>query len=425
MGIFVVISILLISIGLVLFLKKINNYALIARNATYIHEILSAEFKDRFPDKNILFATAGVIDAFPYVLNDSLRVSYIKTGVLTSWCGACFLDLVRINITDNPVHHKMVRQADIVYFVYFVMQLEAMIFHVDTNISPENILYAIKSKKRFIEKEVIRTQRKYKKHGAPTRWKLATYKFMNSEEFAGLRDELGITRPTLDDLFRELVNREHWSDIQPDIIQSIFTNANGNLESVQNFIFISERYNLVQSSFVHLAESFDMEYGLLLMFSGTLYSLGSNLVKSLASAKTEDEAKLLAMYAGMAFTSGILCAPYSLCAYYGMAILYGCVWINKDIALEFCRKYKEVEDKLMSTPDEDLSSSELLAKQINNGEKEREFHSFIAERCADLTHLLPDDWEEESRRSMRDIINDLENKLLNDQRGQCETPLDR
>ncbi|OHB62059.1 MAG: hypothetical protein A2167_03680 [Planctomycetes bacterium RBG_13_46_10] len=204
MVISIAIIILFIFAFIILFLRRMGNYALIARNITYIYEILSSEFKDRFPDKNILFATAGVIDAFPYVLNDSLRVNYIKTGALTSSLGSCFLDLVRINITDNPVYHNMFRQPDILYLVYFVIQLEAMIFYVDTNISPKNILYAVKSKKRAIEKEVIRTKKKYKKHGAPIKWKLATYKFMNSKEFSSLRDELGITKSILNDKLPEL-----------------------------------------------------------------------------------------------------------------------------------------------------------------------------------------------------------------------------
>ena len=185
-------TILLVSVGVVLFLRKMNNYVLIARNTTYIHEILSAEFKNRFPNKDVLLATCGVVDTLKYVMEGSLTVDEIATGVLTSWCGSCSLDLIKVDITDNPTYHFFVRQPDLLYFVYFVMQLEALIFRVDTNVPPEHILSAVKSKKRVIEKEVIRAQHKYKERGAPPWWKAATYAFMNGEAFAGLRDKLGI-----------------------------------------------------------------------------------------------------------------------------------------------------------------------------------------------------------------------------------------
>ena len=186
-------AILLVSVGVVLFLIiKMNAYELIARNTTYIHEILSDEFKNRFPNKDVLLATCGVIDTMKYVREGSLTVDEIVTGVLTSCLGQCSLDLIEVDITDNPSYHLFVRQPDIVYFVYFVMQLEALILRVDSNLTTEHILTAVKSNKSIIEKEVIRTQRKYKEGGAPPWWKAATYMFMNGEACAGLRDKLGI-----------------------------------------------------------------------------------------------------------------------------------------------------------------------------------------------------------------------------------------
>ena len=55
-------AILLVSVGVVLFLRKMNNCVVIARNTTYIHAILSSEFKDSFPSEDVLLATCGVID---------------------------------------------------------------------------------------------------------------------------------------------------------------------------------------------------------------------------------------------------------------------------------------------------------------------------------------------------------------------------
>jgi len=61
-------AILLVSVVVVLFLRKMNTYTLIARNTTYIHEILSSEFKNSFPSEDVLLATCGVIDARKYVM---------------------------------------------------------------------------------------------------------------------------------------------------------------------------------------------------------------------------------------------------------------------------------------------------------------------------------------------------------------------
>lgn len=192
--------------------KRFNTYALIARNTTYIYEIVSTDFKDQFPNEDILVATSGVIDALKYVMEGSLTVDEIATGVLTSKCGKCSLNLIKLDITDNPTYHFFVRQPDLLYFVYFVMQLEALIFHVDTHVPPEHILSAVKSKKRVIEKEIKKTKHKYKAQGTPPLLKENTHSFMNCEAFAGLRDELGIIRPMPSEQFVMLESNKYSLD---------------------------------------------------------------------------------------------------------------------------------------------------------------------------------------------------------------------
>ena len=192
--------------------KRFNTYVLIARNTTYIYEILSTDFKDRFPNEDVLLSTSGVIDALKYVMEGSLTVDKIATGVLTSKCGRCSLNLIELDITDNPTYHFFVRQPDLLYFAYFVMQLEALICHVDTRVPPEHILPAVKSKKRVIEKEIKKTQHKYKTQGAPAWLKAKTYSFMNGEAFAGLRDELGIICPMPSEHFVMLESNKYSLD---------------------------------------------------------------------------------------------------------------------------------------------------------------------------------------------------------------------
>jgi len=178
----------------------IRDSVLIAKNTTYIYEILSTDFKDRFPNEDVLLATCGVIDALKYVMEGSLPVGNIVTGALTSEFGSCYLDLMKFDMSDNPTRELFIH--DTPRILYFVMQLEALIFHVDTHVPPEHILSAVKSKKRVIEKEIKKTKHKYKAQGAPALLKENTYSFMNCETFAELRDELGIIKGEEDKMGR-------------------------------------------------------------------------------------------------------------------------------------------------------------------------------------------------------------------------------
>ena len=387
--------------------KRFNTYILIARNTTYIYEILSTDFKDRFPNEDVLLSTSGVIDALKYVMEGSLTVDKIATGVLTSKCGKCSLNLIELDITDNPTYHFWVRQPDLLYFAYFVMQLEALIFHVDTRVPPEHILSAVKSKKNAIKKTIKTAQHKYKTEGAPPLLKANTYAFMNGEAFAELRDKLGIIRPTPDELFQELIKRKHWKDIDPEIIKSIFNNAKGDVDAINRFIFISELHDSVGNNFVKLASETSKEW-VLSMFALTLYRLGSDLVKALPYAKTEDEVSSLATRAEMAFISSLLCDTFSMESYFGMALLFS--EINKSTALEWCAKYKEAEGKLLNTPDEDLNISQL------NRKKEllypEEYHKTLREISKKSQYLNLDETTVDGIPSSREMITELEEELM-------------
>jgi hypothetical protein len=207
-----------------------------------------------------------------------------------------------------------------------------------------------------------------------------------------------------DDLFKELIQRNHWKKIKPDIIKSIFNNASGDINAIKRFIYISERYNTVGNNFVELTKTVSEKY-LLSNFGLALYWLGSQLIKALSSVKTEDEARLLSMHAAMAFSSSLLCDQFLLSSYCALAFLYSSV--DKDIALEWCAKYKKLEDRLLNTSDNELSDSELIAKRpIVNLKEDLKIISEYS------PHLLHDRWEEEVNKSMRDRINELEEELL-------------
>jgi len=387
-----------------------NTYVLIARNTTYIHEILSAEFKSRFPNQDVLLATCGVIDARKYVMSGSLAVHHIATAALTSEFGSCHLDFMNVGMSVNPTRELLIH--DTPRILYFAMQLEALIFHVDTNVPPQHILSAIKSKRCLIEKEIRKTQHKYKARGAPPWLNAETYAFMNEQAFAGLRDELGIIPSTpgeqLDDLFQELIQHKYWKKINPDIIKSIFNNAKGDVDAVKRFISISELHNSVANNFVKLANEEPREIAMW-SFAITLYRLGSELLKHGSSAETHEEVKFFGVQAEAAFMSSILCDSFCLESYFGIACLFAP--INKDVSLEWCAKYKEAEDKLLNTPNEELNTGQLAEKNnlVPEPEEFRNILSLIAEKAP---HFLPDGWEENEGKSLRDKINEIEAELL-------------
>ena len=219
-------------------------------------------------------------------------------------------------------------------------------------------------------------------------------------------DDALLETEDLDELLTMLIKRKYWKDIDPDIIKIIFNNAKGDVKAIKKFIFISELHNSVGNNFVELATSVSKKY-ILSMFALTLYRLCSELLKAFFYAKTDEEFRSLGMRAEMAFTSSILCEPCYLESYFGMALLNS--EISKDESLEWCAKYKKAEDKLLNTPNEELSASELTAKKNLDPEEYRRNLRMLAEHSP---HLLPDDDIEFDGETMRDKINELEAELL-------------
>lgn len=388
--------------------KRWNNYVLIAKNLTYIYEFLHDKYKERFPDEDTLLMTCGVIDTLSY----KFPPEDMKLAVRRAKEGKCYLENYQNNQT-NKSDLMLFFKHDL--FLSFVLELEIIIFLRDSSLHREDILTAVVSVTENIEKAINSTKRSYASGRRPPLWHRAVTNFMTSDTFERVRNELGIIRPEpeqqLDLLFQELIKRKHWKDIDPEIIKRIFNNAKGDVDAIKTFISISELHNSVGNNFVKLASGTSKEF-VLSMFALTLYRLGSELLKVAISAiKDKDREKLerCVIPADMAFTSSILCDPDFQSPYAGMALLYGYVWINKDAALEFCRKYKEVEYKLLNTPDEELSASELTAKKNLDPEEYRRKLRMLEEHSP---HLLPDDDIEFDGEIMRDKINELEAELL-------------
>ena len=354
------IAIGIIIIVLFVFFRRVypNNFILIARNLTYIYEVLRNEYKERFPDDDTILITCGTIDAGSY----NFTLEDIKLALSRAKEGACFLEESQNNIKINTRNLILLCKKDL--FLNFVLELEIMMFLRDTSLHRDDILTAVVSVTEKIEKAIGCAKSAYARGKRHLLWHRAVSNFMNSDTLEQVRGQIGIICPKpeqeLDFLFQELVKRKHWKNINLEIIKNIFNNAKGDIDAIKRFIYISELYNTAGNNFVRLANETPKEF-VLSIFALTLYRLGSDLVKNLSSAKTEDEVGSLVRGATMAYMSSVLCDPYFLESYFGMAYLYS--EIDKDITLEWCAKYKEAEEKLLNTPDEELSIYQLNRKK--------------------------------------------------------------
>jgi hypothetical protein len=383
-------------------LRRFNTYVLIARNLTWIYQILQNEFKDRFPNEETLLTTCGVIDTSSY----NFPLEDIKLAVKRAQKNECFLN----NLIDNPTRRNTILSFTNDPFLSFVVEIEIMIFLRDSSFRQEDIATAVVSVTQKIQKAINRTKRSYESGKRPSLWHRAVTNFMASEAAQDVRNEIGIINPTpeqqLDRLFKELIKREHWKNIDPEIIKTIFENAKGDVDSTRKFILISELHNSVENNFVKIASDTSKEF-VLNMFALTLYRLGSDLTKVMYSAKNDEEMTSLGTRATMAFMSSILCEPSYLTSYFALAVLYSNVDVN--IALEWCAKYKQTADTLMNTPDEELSAAELSNKESLDPEK---LKSAVEEMAKHTRGLVPQGWEEDVAKSMSDKINELETELL-------------
>ena len=212
------------------------------------------------------------------------------------------------------------------------------------------------------------------------------------------------------DFVAELSRRKFWRDIGKHLLNDIARNADGDMELLRNFVFVSEHYELVGKNFVRFATDQDKTLGTPVSgFALTLYRLGSTLCKQSVYIGDPEQQEFALMTADMAFTSAVLCDPLFLAGYMGMAFLYGNISFNKKVALEWCQKYKDAEETLLRTPDERLSLAQRSWKWLVEDPEE------AGKICAEIAMRSPrllDARGPADKRPMREVIKELEERLL-------------
>ncbi len=212
------------------------------------------------------------------------------------------------------------------------------------------------------------------------------------------------------DFINELANRKYWRDIDKKILSDIASNTLGKMELLRNFAFVSEQYQLVKNNYLSFSNNTETLFGSpLSSFAMTLYSLGSDLCKhSTYVGVPAQQQQFMLMTADMAFTSAVLCDPLQLAPYAGMAFLYSEILFNRKVALEWCGKYKNAEDKLLNTPNEGLSPFQQSAKRlIENPDLEMITYKEISNHVPNLMNGNPLN----ENKQMKNMIANLERKL--------------
>jgi len=158
----------------------------------------------------------------------------------------------------------------------------------------------------------------------------------------------------IDELFIALTKRKHWNRIPNAILRQIFDNAQGDIEKVQRFRFVSELHHCVNKNFVPLSEDNSDPRMVLALFSVTLERLAAQAAQSVSDLSDSSREQNMAIgTAEIAYMSSILCNPLTLPSYGGLAWFYMLLG-SRDRAAEVCRDYVAAEQKLLSSDDSDL-----------------------------------------------------------------------
>ena len=224
------------------------------------------------------------------------------------------------------------------------------------------------------------------------------------------------------ELLQQLGRRKHWKKMSPKILRRIFQNSQDSVfqdpkcdvEVLKHFICISEQTVLLERSLLRAnllpiatQRAADVDEALAL-FSLTFYRLARRYINACYLSRDEEEVGSLVVFADMALSASIVCDLFNLASYACMALLYRTIWTNKEAALEWCGKYRQAEDRLLKTPDSELSNWALAQKEgILKPTQYPDIMRTVAEHAPDL---LPPDMEEDGP-TMREMIDRIEQEL--------------
>jgi len=177
----------------------------------------------------------------------------------------------------------------------------------------------------------------------------------SGEKISEIRDEA--------ELFTALTKRKYWKEIDRRIIRRIFENANGDIDKIQRFRFVSELHHCVEANFIAIAKEEVHIRNALALFAVTLERLAAQASQEIP--KLPDGSREQGMVIGtaeLAYMSSILCNPFILPSYSSLATLY-LQFDLPDKAAAVCQEYDVAEQQLLGAYDGDLSFFDQGMKQ--------------------------------------------------------------
>ena len=158
----------------------------------------------------------------------------------------------------------------------------------------------------------------------------------------------------IDQFLVELMKRGSWSRIPEAILRQIVDNAQGDIEKVKRFRYVSDLHNYVEDHYLSILERHSDPKLALAMFSVHLERLAASSALAVPELPDRSEEQTMAIgTADIAYLSSILCNPLMLPSYVGLAHFYIAMG-SRDLAAAVCREYEAAEQELLNSCDSDL-----------------------------------------------------------------------
>lgn len=151
------------------------------------------------------------------------------------------------------------------------------------------------------------------------------------------------------DIYTYLKHREYWKELDDDILENLSKIFDGDFSSFNDFINISERYNLLKENYLKLANGFKEPKELIPYFAVTLERSGARLMEFFSN-KGDGGHKVDAK---KCYELSMKLNPF-IPSYGALAAVYG-LEDNIDKAIEYCDKGIEAFEKLRKSSENELS----------------------------------------------------------------------
>lgn len=153
------------------------------------------------------------------------------------------------------------------------------------------------------------------------------------------------------DIYTYLKHKKYWKDLKDGILENLSKIFEGEFSSFNDFVNISEHYNLLKENYLELAKVFKEPKELIPYFALTLERSGARLMEFFSKKGNED----FKVDAKKCYELSIKLNPFLIPSYGALAVVYGYSDNNVDIAIEYCDKGIEVFEELKKTPKEQIT----------------------------------------------------------------------